>query len=727
MALSDFKNDAAGGSGATVYARSEGPYGFAWLLERVADFGAEEAFGRVPPTSWNIVKPPPPLQLLIPEAVTFEPEVDENDVSRRTSAMQIMPMPRALFFTDRGGFLRGSRRTIHQETKQVLEGLHNLTRQRLHQDREIYAAEASHVAQATAAAAAAVAAAAAADAAADEVEEYELQTSDACITEAHTSPNSRHGCVSSQGFFTDAVGTPRADGEMTPAGESVRKKPSSAASLFRKTAHVLGKAAALHRPSWRLQLQDGTEHRLPEELTAACFASSEGRKAAKHLAALAASGITTPPRMLQASLSFERHADDIASTGFVYKYDACKRSAQAQTIAGYRITRDDEARNNFERRKHFEGLDHRNLVSAVPILISQHLAFYCGLELVSGEFELVVDPRGKIWLIDTRELMLVPNGAPTGLGTGDSDVKKISRYLSEEALAKLEVPKLVGEKFQKMSEVMLLHYRAIKDESNVDELLQKTDEVADISVPVFEGTDPQALLRTFGNPSDTGEGAAAQNRHCGQTLIRGRRPRKSQVLKTSATGPGRHAVVLPRDPPRKRGVREHSGWFASWQPPRARNEPTRRMPEALAAAQEHLAHLPGARRRSESRKRSAEGEIPVGIEFISSQDTMKLLIGSGPRQLPDGPTLEKVGPQSLYSPAQRTKAQPRARLVKVATGTASMTGPPVVQDAASKQQHGHGAHRRRSEAVTRRKDSQPWNRPRMVSLDGTPHEIVLPS
>mmetsp|Transcript_43760 Transcript_43760/g.72723 ORF Transcript_43760/g.72723 Transcript_43760/m.72723 type:complete len:525 (-) Transcript_43760:86-1660(-) len=512
----------------------------------------------------------------------------------------------------------------------------------------------------------------------------------------------------------DAVSTLRAPSEMTSPAESVRKKT---ASLFRKTAHVIGKAAAMQRPGWRLLLQDGTEHRLPEELAAACFASSDGN-GAKHLAALAASGITAPPRMLQASLSFERHADDIGSTGFVYRYDACKQSAQTQRIAGYRIRRGDAARNNFERRQHFEGLDHRNLVSAVPILVSQHLAYYCGLELVSGEFDLVCDPRGKIWLIDTRELMLVPHGGTSGTGTGDSDVKKMSRYLSEEALAKMEVSKQTAEKFQKMSEVMLRHYNAIKEEHGVDELLQQTDEVADISVPVFEGTDPQALLRTFGDPADSGEGAAAQHRICAQTLIRRRRPRKSQVLRTSGMGPGRHAVVLPRDPPpRSRGPRGYSGRHALWHPPDAHSAHTRRVQDALVAAQEHQ---PSTRHRSIPGTR-CERDVPVGIEFVSNPDTQRLLVGSGPRQLPDGPTLEKVGPQSLYAPvtallAQRAKQRPRARLVKVATAReAAASSTSVVEAATSKQHH---APLRRASTESRKEHPTDLARGRSVSLDG---------
>lgn len=87
-----------------------GPRDFAWLLERIADFSSEDG---KPKTSDNPQDPPPPMQLHIPETLLFA-----------------NGRPRALYYTDRGGFVRGARRILNMEMAEVFDAMSRVVKKR---------------------------------------------------------------------------------------------------------------------------------------------------------------------------------------------------------------------------------------------------------------------------------------------------------------------------------------------------------------------------------------------------------------------------------------------------------------------------------------------------------------------------------------------------------------------------------------------------------------------
>jgi len=191
----------------------------------------------------------------------------------------------------------------------------------------------------------------------------------------------------------------------------------------------------------------------------------------------------------------------------VYHYDALKTEPNS-THEG--VSRN--IVNHFERYVFLDNVADRNLVSSAPVLLSQHLSYHCGLELLSGDFEFLRDSFGQLWLVDAKNLLFIASARKgkegnTGGGGGggeetgfDKDPRKqtLPRYLSEEALRNLVVPDDTGSKCQKMTSLMHQHYKTMKVVSGMEDMLRKTDEVVEISIPVFEGTDKKAFARTFG-------------------------------------------------------------------------------------------------------------------------------------------------------------------------------------------------------------------------------------
>lgn len=106
---------------ATAFDKVTGPYDFVWLLQRVADFHEEAPpwlqRGQRLPSEFRSEPPPPPLQLLVPESLSFEPP-GKNRIEAS-----------ALYFSDRGGFLRGTRRSARQGP-QLCQALLRLMRHR---------------------------------------------------------------------------------------------------------------------------------------------------------------------------------------------------------------------------------------------------------------------------------------------------------------------------------------------------------------------------------------------------------------------------------------------------------------------------------------------------------------------------------------------------------------------------------------------------------------------
>ncbi|CAK0832190.1 unnamed protein product [Prorocentrum cordatum] len=188
----------------------------------------------------------------------------------------------------------------------------------------------------------------------------------------------------------------------------------------------------------------------------------------------------------------------------VYRYDSLRARAEPDGEALQR-----NVRNHFERFQFLGDEADRALVSAVPGLISQHLSWIAGLQVVSGEFEFARDCHGRLWLADVRELFVAASAAAqqeglTGGGgtAGVGNSRKIYRYLSQEALQHMQQgirDESVQQKIGHMTCLMTQHYTKLKHENGLNEVVGRAeDEVRELVIPVFEGTDRRALARAFG-------------------------------------------------------------------------------------------------------------------------------------------------------------------------------------------------------------------------------------
>ena len=154
--------------------------------------------------------------------------------------------------------------------------------------------------------------------------------------------------------------------------------------------------------------------------------------------------------------------------------------------------------NNFERFGFLRDVASGNEASAMPVIVSEHLSHYFGLELVTGEFRFVRDGKGQLWLAGADNLYLTPT---VRTDTATTAVPKIRRYLSEEALLDLKVSEGTGEKCQEMLQLMHKHYLKVREELGVDVILRRVDEIQNVRVPFFEGTDVAEFAKTFDLPA----------------------------------------------------------------------------------------------------------------------------------------------------------------------------------------------------------------------------------
>jgi len=593
-----------------------GPYDLAWLLSRIADFGTEDAGVRALP-QWRSDPPPPPLQFLVPEMLTF-------DASGSA--------PRALYFTDRGGFLRGVRRALRQEPKKMYEALQELVRQRQQQSREYFASLSAN------------------GSSADECDEVES-----------------HTALDGTGM---AEATP-ASSRLTP---STRSKNQDLGSAEAKRRNAKVRFACVYS----LLLNDGTEQRLHDYDVAARFGAVGGGRMVRWPAG---------SRLLQARFWQDGSPDEGKNvTTTVYRYHALKDSTNDPDVSFH--PQPGALKNIHERYQLLGTVDDRNLVSAAPVLISQHISYFGGIELVSGEFEFTRDHQGQLWLVDARELLfassVVRSSGVAAIGGGAEvpELRKMFRYLSEEALDNKAMEVESGSKYQAMKEDMLRHYKDMKDQHGIDALLRETDEVTDIRVPIFEGTDRQALARAFShitervNKRPQGGGAHGPD---------------------SSNGDGggwqtcthHHAVLpkTPRVPPQSLRGRKVA-WTA--RPPSRGDNVAQRRKRAAASRVTAASSADSSQPTVVSRCVSAQSSQPncidaaanVGgdphlagsgpVDIVLTTTTQRLLLGSGPGVRPLGSTFDAVvGPDSAAAVpgasllAQRFSARPKQRLVEV--------------------------------------------------------------
>eukprot|EP00435_Cladocopium_sp_Y103_P073921 s369_g45.t1 len=264
-----------------------------------------------------------------------------------------------------------------------------------------------------------------------------------------------------------------------------------------------------------------------------------------------------------------------------------------------------------------------------------------------------------------EDLLLISNVGPRGskLGGGASDAlpQKLFRYLSEEALQNLPVNEQDGPKHQRMFELMISYYRSMKQQFGVDRMLQKVQQELDTNVPVLEGTDVQALRKTFDLSSKSSSSSKSPLRHL---QVPSKRPSASshgcrwytsdaaaQVRGASRGGRhGKHmAAIVARQ--RERQDSEDSNYaFVSVAPSEA------------------------SHRGSKSRTLPAADRKAIKIEIVSTALATDLLEGAGTGACPEGATMDLLKPQ-ICPPGEglqqtRKNAVPCARAVTVPPGAA---------------------------------------------------------
>lgn len=612
-----------------------GPYDFAWLLERIADFSAEEG-SRRGAKGWGIQSAPPPLQLLIPEGIAIDPENGHDPF-------------RALFFTDRGGILRGARQSLNQEPKQMFESMVSLTRQRRQEECDKLAAK--EIDDAVLMVSANL-----------ESLESKTRTNVLGVVPEETAPKSP---TSSRVSIT---GSPERSKKAQNPRRTMASSPLKTQSSQPVTMPII----------WRLVLESGSEMKLTEADVAPFFGAGQPGQASP--------GWQPGARLLQVCFSSDFYSDDEErgrTNSLIYDYCATKTEAE---VCHSQIHRKDEGANNYQRKKQFESMADRNLISAVPVLISQHMAYYYNLELLDGSFEFTVDNRGKLWLVDARNLNFIPctenSGGPGGTGPGttlEQNTKKLFRYMSEEALRNMEVSEDTGTKCQRMLEKMCTHYQAIKDNDGIDNLLRKHIEIPDLCVPVFIGTDRKSLVQKFGPVKASSDGSEkriaddgadkrtgghirppSSSRHHG-LYTRPRRPTTAPQTAREHGCPARHIEMIQRP-----SSRPHS---------RHRKLSGRGKLSFMKDA-DTISLKTSASNASLARPSTAPKPTNIGFEIMTSLEMPRLLAGAGPYMLPEGPTLSDVGvgPSTLSAPmagqqAQRTStARAKLRLVKPRPG-----------------------------------------------------------
>ncbi|CAE7923898.1 Smok2b, partial [Symbiodinium necroappetens] len=603
-------SNAAGGALAAVREWSLGPYGFEWLLLRVADFGNEAP--AVPMVAeWKADAAPPPLQLLIPEMIFLE------------------KTPQILFFTDCAGFIRAVRRPMRKEPYLVHSTIEELMKSRQQMDWNCY---------------------------------RELESA---------LEKDKLDCTERQGLG----GLGLSVGLEVPSSRRHSGEDAKAHKEKRATNTTLKKPMA---PSWRFWSgtdgsKSGREHRLQSSEVKDCFDGSREWPA----------GIS----LLQAS--FWTGSATPRPSFITYHYNALQTEAAGAVHERLR----DIMNNHFERYTFLESVRDRNKMSAVPTQLAQHLTYYCNLELVSGEFIFYKDRKSQLWLADARNLMFVPSisrsgNAAKGGGAQEALPQKMFRYLSEEALQNLMVDEREGPKCERMFELMMHDYQAMKEKFGVDSMLRKVQQELDINVPVLEGTNVEALGRTFDIKAKHlgATQTAAQKRHyCVPTpKVHAEKGRcrwfsegTGNQVRTAAERVRRHNRYMGQVIAKGRQRAQNAGSFSAWDPMPSAAPTTARS----ARSSEHGTPSPSSslrRQQSRSKSKVAHAEpkrVQPKIEIVTTAIAQELLVGAGTGVCPEGDTMDMKRP-SISQPGQglrmtRKAAVPTARAVVVPEGAAA--------------------------------------------------------
>jgi len=453
---------------------------FAWLLERIADFASDPTPSSVT-TTWRANETPPtPLQLLIPECVTFDAETGCS--------------PTVLYFTDSGGYLRAARRCVQDEPRRVHQAIAKLAKCRYQSAKE--------------SAIKAEAAAALDNSNNDSIVGSPVGTTFAWGRKERIEADT----VGSRGTMVaqDPIDCPRVNSAAVACPRAVssdtmgRKKSCSLSvrspeAQKRRTRATDKQTLDIpdNRFSWHLICKDGTDTGISD---------LEAENAFDPVRAKDLKSKVQGARLLQGCFwpCRERHSGSHLLLGlgcmeFSYKYDAFSPVGDVRL----NIPKTSE---QVSTSQIMDQLADRNLVSSIPVIFSQHLVFRCRLELVSGEFNFVRDHLQQVWLVDVSDLKVVPSvtqkqkndwGDPSSPG-GDGTSRKLNRYLSEEALNNLTLTGDESNKCSKMCEKMGIYFKAVKDVNGVDAYVQRAKEGMGVCIPVLEGMDKKLLARRFG-------------------------------------------------------------------------------------------------------------------------------------------------------------------------------------------------------------------------------------
>lgn len=410
----------------------QGPFDLRWLLERVVDFGPEEPSWRQRQVSRTVGPPPPPLQLLLPEVLTFDEKGE----------------PQSLFFSDRGGYLRGIDRPFRKGQALIHGALEKVLRQRQQLERErdtvASAAEAGQ----------------------------ELRGGSALgsrkVPQQLLPPGTAPArSMTSQRDTSSVKGT---DGGVSPTSTS---PPSLVPSISERRKQP-------RRKPWRLTLRRGEELTLSEHEVAACFNVAPGQAGSWPSGAYCLHACFwidgTAPERRRAATEYFYDAQNTVPAGA--KHDSLGRIKQ----------------NHFERFGFLDSVRDRNLISALPLLLAQHFAYYYSLELMSGHFCFLRDRAQQLWLVEAQELYLVPKLSAMSV----RNAPKLFRYLSEEALQNLPLGLETGQRCQDMVTLMQEHYQHFKRMLGMDVMLRKENDVLESNIPVLEGTDLKAMASFWG-------------------------------------------------------------------------------------------------------------------------------------------------------------------------------------------------------------------------------------
>ena len=542
-------------------------------------------------------------------------------------------VPQILFFTDCAGFLRAARRPMKKEPYVVYDSIVELMKSRQQIDWNCYRDVESQL---------------------EKLERTER-------AELHLpGPSSRRGSRSSRGASD------------TADFRSPRARPTRSTAMGK--ASTVKSPVALRKTYWRFWAGATRGQRLQDSDVNSCFKGDrEWPIGVTLLQASFWTGLATP-----------------RSTKFItYRYNAIQ--TEAAGAVHERLA--DIIDNHFERYTFLESVRDRNKMSAVPTQLAQHISYYSNMELVSGEFIFYKDRKSQLWLADAQNLMFVPTvrgssqTSKGGAGAQEALPQKMFRYLSEEALQNLMLDEREGPKCERMFELMMHDYQAMKEKFGVDSMLRKVQQELDVTVPVLEGTDVDALSRAFDiKPEHLGASAvAAPKRHfcvpspklqsnvgrCRWFSESAARQVQAAAKKVQRHG-GHMGAVIERG---RREALKSDCWHdpgpsisAAAMSARSLDSPRR---DKGAGAE---AFRPQGSKASYRSKLSAQtneaaktGKVQPKIEIVTTAIAQELLIGAGTGVCPEGDTMDMLNP-SICKPGQglrmtRKAAVPSARAV----------------------------------------------------------------